>query len=346
MSTLSGELSREIGDWIGTEAMNFAVVGCGLVGQKRMRAIKKRHYLTVAADVCIERAQALAAQQAGAEFTTDWRKAVTHPGVDAVVVATTNNYLAPIAEAALAAGKHVMVEKPGARNSEELSPLIQAAARARRRVQVGFNHRYHPAFRKAQELIRSGILGPLMFVRGRYGHGGRLGYDREWRADPEIAGGGELVDQGVHLIDLARWFLGDFVLVDGYAHTYFWDMPVEDNAFLLLRTKDNQTAFLHVSCTEWKNTFSFEIYGRSGKLHIEGLGGSYGVERLHFYHMLPQMGPPETTIWEYPGEDMSWDLELADFEKAVENPEAQVAGLEDARAALEVVRQIYEKSRA
>ena len=133
------------------------------------------------------------------------------------------------------------------------------------KVRVGFNHRYHPALLKAKELVNAGELGELMFVRGRYGHGGRIGYDREWRANPELSGGGELIDQGVHMIDLSRWFLGDFSEIQGYAHTYFWDMPVDDNGFMILRTAKNQTAFLHVSCTEWKNLFSLEIYGRNAK---------------------------------------------------------------------------------
>ena len=127
------------------------------------------------------------------------------------------------------------------------------------------------------------------------------------------SGGGELIDQGVHLIDLAGWFLGSFTSIQGVATTYFWDMPVDDNAFMTLRTTVGQTAFLHVSCTEWKNLFSFEIYGRVGKFAIDGLGGSYGVERIAFYRMLPEMGPPETTILEYPGGDRSWALEFAEF---------------------------------
>ena len=142
-----------------------------------------------------------------------------------------------------------------------------------------------------------------MFIRGRYGHGGRIGYDREWRADPTLSGGGELIDQGVHLIDLSRWFLGDFAHVDGAAHTYFWDMPVDDNAFLRLTTAAGQVALLHVSCTEWKNLFSLRDLRPHGKLQIDGLGGSYGIERLTHYRMLPEMGPPETTIWEYPQGD-------------------------------------------
>ena len=234
-----------------------------------------------------------------------------------------------------------MVEKPAARNSAELLALIAAAESQKVCVQVGFNHRYHPGFQKAREIVDSGVLGPLMFIRGRYGHGGRPGYEREWRSIPEISGGGELLDQGVHLIDLAGWFLGPFVQTQGFVHTYFWKMPVEDNGFLLLRTAQDQVAQLHASCTEWKNLFSFEIYGRMGKLHIEGLGGSYGVERLYFYRMLPQMGPPETTIWEFPGEDLSWSRELDAFCGFIEKGVAPRPGLQEAAEALRVVEQVY-----
>jgi predicted dehydrogenase len=198
--------------------------------------------------------------------------------------------------------------------------------------------------RKAREMVDSGALGPLMFVRARYGHGGRLGYDREWRARPAVSGGGQLIDQGVHIIDLARWFLGEFVEVDGSAHTCFWDMPVDDNAFLLLKTAARQVAFLHTSCTEWKNTFSFEIFGREGKLHIEGLGGSYGTQRLTWYRMLPQMGPPETTSWEYPMADDSWAVEMREFMEDIRLGRQPAAGLRDAQAALRIVAQIYRES--
>jgi predicted dehydrogenase len=273
--------------------------------------------------------------------TAEWSEAVHHPSVEAVIVATTNNWLAPITLASVQAGKHVLVEKPAARTADELRPALAAARKTGAQVQVGFNHRFHPALQKAREVFESGALGPLMFIRGRYGHGGRIGYDREWRADPAIGGGGELLDQGVHLIDLARWFLGDFSLVDGHTGTYFWDMPVDDNAFLSLRTKDGKTAWLHASCTEWKNMFSFEIYGRDGKLQVDGLGGSYGVERLSYYRMLPQMGPPETTIWEYPGEDSSWKLELSTFLASVKDGVSRGPGLEEALAVLEIVDTIY-----
>jgi predicted dehydrogenase len=183
-----------------------------------------------------------------------------------------------------------------------------------------------------------------MFIRGRYGHGGRLGYEREWRSNPVLSGGGELIDQGVHLIDLAGWFLGAFAHVDGYAATLYWDMPVDDNAFMTLRTAAGQVAFLHVSCSEWKNLFSFEIYGRHGKLAIDGLGGSYGVERLVHYRMLPEMGPPETMAWEYPRGDRSWALEFETFLADLDADRTPAAGLAEARRALEVVGTIYDRS--
>ena len=324
--------------------MRFAIAGCGLIGQKRLKTLSGKHSLTVATDPVAGRAERLAAQAPGARAEADWRRAVSASDVDAVIVATTNDALAPVTIAALQAGKHVIVEKPAARSLAELQAVIAASRQSGGKVQVGFNHRFHPAFRKAREIFTSGALGELMFIRARYGHGGRVGYDREWRANPQFSGGGELLDQGVHLIDLARWFLGDFPTVEGFAHTYYWDMPVDDNGFLLLRTASAQCAFLHASCSEWKNLFSFEIYGRNAKLHIEGLGGSYGVERLAYYAMKPEMGPPDTTIWEYPGDDRSWQHELDMFTAAIESAGPPGPGLEDAAAALRIVETVYRTS--
>ena len=323
--------------------VGVAIVGCGLIGRKRA-AVLAGAKLIVCSDLSMDRAWALVGSVPGAVAEADWRTAVRRNDVDIVIVATTNDALAEVSVASLAAGKHVLVEKPAARNVKELDAVIEAARKYGRSVRVGFNHRYHPALRKARELFEAGALGELMFVRGRYGHGGRVGYEKEWRADPSRSGGGELIDQGVHLIDLARCFLGDFTEVSGSAHTYFWKMPVDDNAFLLLKTPGGQSAFLHVSCTEWKNLFSLEIYGRDGKLHIEGLGGSYGVERIAFYKMLPQMGPPETTIWEYPTADDSWVVEFSEFLEDIRAGRTPRASLTDARAALAVVEKIYAES--
>jgi len=327
-------------------SLRAVIVGCGLIGQRRARTLSGATPVACA-DVDLKRAQALASSLPGCTAFSDWRPILDQVECDIVVVSTLHDSLAEITDAAIKSGRHVLVEKPAARFTEELEPLIAAAKRAGVRVRVGFNHRYHRAFRKARELVDTGALGELMFIRALYGHGGRIGYDREWRANPKLSGGGELIDQGPHLIDLARWFLGDLPVAQGVAGTFYWDMPADDNGFLILRTaqgKAAKTAFLHVSCTEWKNTFSFEIYGKVGKIKITGLGGSYGLEQIAFYRMLPEMGPPETTIWEYPMDDDSWDVEFAEFIEDIKLQRQPAAGLGDALAVLRIIENIYKAS--
>src|SRR5437868_4174428 len=197
-----------------------AVIGCGLIGAKRAKASGEIQIVSCC-DVNEARAQALARSLPGAEASTDWQATVRRSDLHVVFVATSHDMLGTIAAEAAATGKHVLIEKPGARSKAELAPIKKAAAGAGALVRVGFNHRYHPAFRKAREIFESGALGEMMFVRARYGHGGRPGYDKEWRAVPQISGGGELVDQGMHLIDLARWFLGNFSEVKGMIGTCF-----------------------------------------------------------------------------------------------------------------------------
>jgi predicted dehydrogenase len=326
--------------------LSFAIIGCGLIGRKRAAALSKvaGTRLHVACDIDASRSEGVARTSPGCKAATDFKEVLADRSVDAVIVSTLNGSLAPIALAAIGAGKHVLIEKPGALNAEELRGLEGPAASRDLRVRIGYNHRFHPGLAKAKEIVDSGVLGPLMFLRGRYGHGGRKGYDREWRADPKLSGGGELIDQGVHLIDLASWFLGDFPVIEGHAHTFFWDMKVDDNAFLSLQTKTGQTAWLHVSCTEWKNMFSLEIYGRDGKISMDGLGGSYGLERLTYYAMLPQMGPPEATSWEFSNLDDSWAAETAAFAEDIRSMKEPSPGLREGIRTLEIVGSIYRRS--
>jgi predicted dehydrogenase len=320
--------------------MHVGIVGCGLIGQKRADSLPSG-YLRAVADVSKERADQLAGKFLGVDAYADWKKLISRNDLDLIIVSTTNNWLAPITLAAVNVGKHVLVEKPAARHYSELDSVIEAAEKNKVHVMVGYNLRCHHAFIKAKEIVESGKLGHLMYIRGRYGHGGRFGYEKEWRANREISGGGELLDQGVHLIDLSRWFLGNFTGVHGYTHTYYWKMPVEDNGFLYLENATGQVAWLQVSCTEWKNLFSYEIFCEKGKLQIDGIGGSYGTERLTLYQMLPQMGPPETTIWEYPFQDNSWKTEFEEFEQAIRTHTQPSPGLRDAQAALRIVATIY-----
>jgi predicted dehydrogenase len=320
--------------------MRWGIVGCGLIGQKRAAAIGDDEIIMVC-DTNLERARALAAR-VGAKAVDDWRK-VVDSDIDAVVVATSHDGLALIALAAVEAEKHVLVEKPAARSLQELLPVRDAARRRGVSVKAGYNHRFHPGLMAAKKIVAGGDLGPLYYIRARYGHGGRKGYDQEWRCNPAVSGGGELIDQGAHLIDLSRWFLGELTLEYAATPTFFWPVDVEDNCFLALRGQRGEMAWLHATWTEWKNTFSFEITGRDGKLTIEGLGGSYGNERLTFHKMLPQMGPPETTIWEYPPSDASWASEFADFKADQAGKAGNIADIEDACAILGIIAAAYRR---
>jgi predicted dehydrogenase len=326
--------------------MNIALIGCGGVGMKRARALPSGAHLTVVCDVAAERAAAVnLALGGGASIEPDWRRVVNLPGIDAAIVATPNNQLAPITLAAVQAGKHVLAEKPGACRADELRPILAESEARGAVVRVGFNHRYHPAILKAKAMCEAGIIGPLTHLRARYGHGGRPGYEREWRADPAVSGGGELLDQGSHLIDLSRWLLGgSFASIQGCLSTAFWDMPVEDNAFLLLQTHAGQIAQLHASWSEWKNIFSFEIFGRDGKLEINGLGGSYGIERLTHYEMTEAMGPPDSVTWEWPGPDLSWQRELTDFLREAKGGRRTSSDLANAISVLELIESVYART--
>jgi predicted dehydrogenase len=324
--------------------MKIGVVGCGLMGHKRAAALGQ-HTLVACSDLVPERAHALAAKYPGARATTDALDVIGDRGVEAVIVATPHNLLAPTAAAAIRCGKHVLLEKPAGRTASEVAQLIEDAERHGVIAKVGFNHRFHPALAQAYTIFRTGGIGKLMYIRGRYGHGGRQGYEREWRADPRSSGGGELLDQGLHLIDLSRWFGGEVVRSVGHVASYFWPMAVEDNAFACLHIDGDAVAWLHASWTEWKNLFSFEVFGRSGKLQVDGLGGSYGVERLTYYRMLPELGPPETTSWEFPGDDQSWHHEFAHFVECVEKGSPPSGSLHDAMCNLLVIEELYRVNR-
>ena len=321
--------------------MRLTIIGCGLIGSKRAVAAAA-HEIVAVCDPDPERRERLA-KQTSSRAVADWRETIGLD-TDAVVIATPHDQLAQIALAAVEAGRHVLVEKPAGRRPEEIAPLVAAAAKRGRIVKVGFNHRFHPAIARAKALADDGAVGPLLFIRGRYGHGGRLGYEKEWRFEREISGGGELIDQGSHLIDLSRWFLGDLTLAYGAVPSYFWPAQVEDNCFLALTGEHKRMAWLHASWTEWKNLFVFEIMGRDGKLTIEGLGGSYGTERLTFHRMLPQMGPPQTTIWEFPFPDRSFADEFENFVAAVEGRARAIGDIDDAYANLCIVEAVYDRA--
>ena len=325
-------------------AARVGIIGCGMIGRKRASALDGDE-LVGCSDVNRSAAEALASEYGSETCSTLGALLALSP--DVVVVAVTHDHLSEVSIAALQHGAHVLVEKPAGLSVAEVDAIASAAAAADRRVKVGFNHRFHPGIRKAVTEARSGEHGEILHVRARYGHGGRVGYDREWRADVNRSGGGEIVDQGMHLLDLSHWLLGPLPLHSSLLRTHFWDTEVDDNAVLILGERDSRTApwaLLHVSWTEWKNLFSLEIYCTTAKLHVDGLVRSYGPQRLRIFRMRPELGPPDVEAFEWPDEDMSWLEEWRHFRDAIASGSPLLGGLQDARFAWDVIDRAYRES--
>jgi predicted dehydrogenase len=324
-----------------------AVIGAGKFGARRAAAAATHSgtSMVVVADIVEERARELS-HLLGCAATNSWKEAATRGDVDVVIVSTPTQYLAETTRLALEAGKHVLAEKPFGRTPEEVLPLAGLAARKNVRLKAGYNHRYHPALRKAHELFTSGAIGRPLFLRCCYGHGGREGYEKEWRTQTEVSGGGELLDQGVHALDLFQWFAGSFVEVTGFVTTAYWPIaPTEDNAFALLRTDGGCVAQLHASWTNWKNVFTFEIFGEAGSLAVSGLGGSYGTERLCFASRRAAGVRPEEKWFEFPEEDRSLESEWADFLRCIAEGLDPSCGALQAWQTLKLVQAIYDSDR-
>jgi len=344
-----------------SKPLNVAIVGCGLIGKKRAQvlAADPESRLCAAADPDMACAEALRTEICGHKegrdgpawpaVCADWRETLARAKPDAVIIATPNKFSAAIATGAAALGMHVLCEKPLGRNISESKEMAAAAERHHVVLKTGFNHRHHPAVYKARELAASGAIGPVYFIRCVYGHGGRPGYEKEWRASRDVCGGGEMLDQGVHVVDLFRWFLGEFDEAYGIAPTFYWNMEVEDNAFALFRTAKGQVAQMHTSWTQWKNRFAFEIYGEAGYLIVNGLGGSYGTETLTIGKRpikrnsapiyLGGVPEEETIVFDWP--DQSWELEWKEFKAAIREKREPLGSGRDGLEANRMIAAVY-----
>ena len=325
--------------------LRVGLIGTGLQGGRRAPVLAQfpGNELVIIAGEHMELAKELA-KTMGCQATGCWEDVVEREDVDAVIVCTPPHLHAPISLAAMTRGKHVLCEKPLARTLEEAESML-AASRANGVVlKCGFNHRHHPAIQKARELFDSGAIGELNFIRCRYGICGRPGYEREWRANPKLVGGGHLMEQGIHAVDLFRWFLGDISEVTGYTATRSWDIdPLEDNAFALFRTEQGQVASLHSSLTQWKNIFSFELFGQDGYTIIEGLGGGYGTEKL-IVGRKALLEPFREDITEFRGSDRSWTEEWREFITAIDEKREPLGNGSDGVEAMKLVIAVYQSA--
>ncbi len=324
--------------------MNIGIVGAGLQGRRRAQALRqsKDDRLVAVVDVNQDAAKALAIGTDAIVYS-NWEEITKRDDINTVIICTPPNLHAPIGIAAMKNGKHVLCEKPLAMNPAEAEKMVAAARDNNVKLKGGFNHRHHPGIKQAKTWVNQGSIGELISIRCQYGIGGRPGYDKEWRADSKIAGGGQLMDQGMHLLDLCRWFIGDFNEVFGFLATSYWDMPLEDNAFALLRTKKEQIVSMHTSWTQWKNQFIFEVSGKDGYVTINGLGGSYGTEKA-ILGKRAFLEPFREEIIEFRSEDRSWQEEWLEFVSAIRENREPLSNGYDGLQALRLAYAIYESA--
>ncbi len=322
--------------------LRVAIVGAGL--QCRRRAPVVRDWPGAELVVISSRTGKTAkveAHRMGCEFDVGWQNVVKREDIDTVLVCTPPNTHAEISIAAMEAGKNVLCEKPLARTIEEAEKMITTARSNHVKLKCGFNHRHHPAIWRAKQLLDGDELGKPMFARCRYGYIGRPGYENEWRADPTYVAGGQLMEQGIHALDLFRWFLGDFDQVACLTATYGTAQPFEDNAFVLLRGEHGVITSLHSSMTQWRNLFHFEVFGQEGYVSVEGLGGSYGNERLRSARR-DFIGPFREDVTDFRGEDRSWFEEWKEFVTAIKEDREPIGNGQDGLEALRLVYAAYE----
>ncbi len=337
-----------------TQPIRCAIFGFGYMGKIRYEALKK-HPEVNKRDIWIVEPDAAQMPRDGAGQPLLKNYLAPHEPIpwkqlDAAFICTPNNVTAELCVQALQECGNVFCEKPPGRNWEDFCRIADvAAAIPEHRLVFGFNHRLHPSVQAAKALIGQGGLGEILYIKGTYGKSGGLRYRESWRNNREVAGGGILLDQGIHMLDLVQFFLGPLSVADAILNDSFWHCGVEDNVFVLLRSEDGVPAFLHSSATLWKHTFRLEIGCHDGYLIASGLlsqTGSYGREQLvigkrQFEDEAMALGNPREEIIQFDRDD-SWDKEVNEFIMSVkERRPARHGTLDEARRVMQLIRDVY-----
>ena len=245
--------------------------------------------------------------------------------IDAIIISSYVSVAADYVIRALKSGKHVFCEKPPAMNANEMQEVIRAEKNSGKILKYGFNHRFHYSVMEAKKVINDNSLGRLLWMRGVYGKAGSIDFHDNWRNYKNYSGGGILLDQGIHMLDLFRYFTNDeFECLSSHLTSSFWDVECEDNAFLTLQSHSNIVATLHSSATQWKHKFLLEMTFENGYINLDGIlssSRSYTPETMtlgmrEFEDITFAMGKPKetTTYYEY---DESWNYELKEFVDAI-----------------------------
>jgi predicted dehydrogenase len=326
--------------------MRVGIIGAGLQGQRRSQVVKAdpTAELAVISSATLTHASGLASVM-GCAAAEGWQSVVDSDELDCVLICTPPDSHAQIAIAAMRTGKHVLCEKPLCRSEKEGLLMLRTARETGRILKCGFNHRHHLAVLEAKRLFDAGAIGKPIFARSCYGIGGRPGYENEWRSNPAIAAGGHFMEQGIHAVDLCRWFFGDFEKVSGFVQNGFWSTePLEDNGFALFQTRRGEVCSIHSSLTQWKNRFSFELFGTEGYLIVEGLGRSYGDQKLIAGRR--EFGKPfSERVTEFRGQDASWEGEWREFGSAIREAREPLGSGTDGLQAMRLVFALYASAR-
>lgn len=326
--------------------MRVAIIGAGLQAKRRAPVIRDWPGMEIIIITAEHKDSAeKLAGELGCDAGVGWKGIVDRDDIDIVLVLTPPDTHAEISNTAMKAGKHVLCEKPLTRTIKEAEDMIRIAKENKIVLKCGFNHRHHPAIWEAKQLIDKGKLGKPLFARCSYGICGRPGYENEWRADPNRAAGGQFMEQGIHAIDLFRWFLGEIIEVSSMTGVqYFKEQSLEDNGMAIFRMQSGATASLHASLTHWKNLFLFEVFGEDGYIAVEGLGSSYGTEKLIFGKR-DFNAPFNYHITEYRGGDKSWLEEWSEFCSAIEEFREPIGNGSDGLAAVKIALAAYESEK-
>jgi predicted dehydrogenase len=273
--------------------------------------------------------------------------------VDIIFVCTPNVYSPQLCIDSMNRGKHVFCEKPPGCSLQDIKDIIEAEkSNGRVKLMFGFNHRFHPGIMRAKVILESGRLGKIINIRGLYGKSGGVNFRNSWRNDKTISGGGILLDQGIHMLDLFRYFCGNFEHVKCFLSNCFWQFDVEDNAYVILQNNKGQNAFFQSSATMWKHTFKVDITLENGYIIVEGLlskTGSYGRERIiigkrQFEDESSAIGNPPEEIT-YFDRDLSWDLEVEEFVNCIDqNLPVTNSSSEDALKVMEIIEKAYQNA--
>ena len=330
--------------------LKCAVIGYGYMGEIRQRVIDQHGSVEISM-VCETDSSKIKGKH-NFEVVKNPLK-VIESDVDVVFVCTPNHLIPDLTIKCLDQRKHVFCEKPPGRTLDDIVSMRIAEDRNPGiKLMFGFNHRFHPGVMKAKAIVDSGRIGKIIALRGLYGKSGGKDYSKSWRNDLSISGGGILLDQGIHMLDLFNLFLGKFSDVKSYISNYHWSFNVEDNAVVILKNEVDQLAMLHSSATFWKHMFQLNIILEHGYLKLEGLlskTGSYGRETLvigrrQFEDETEAVGnPAEETI--YFDNDLSWELEVSKFVECILNDKPVTeCNSTDAYNAMELVHRSYQDS--